>query len=197
MPSDRYAPDVPFPPYAFIPGQQPHPVTDSRGHSFGKPHSDPEPLDPSRPGRSTLFLTAIDLFNAGYYWEAHEVWEGLWIKAGRQGELADFLKGLIKLAAAGVKVREGQIVGVERHARRALELFLKLRTHQPADQSTYCGLPLEELIQNAHQLADDPIVDTTPSIGGLTVFPFRLTLNEPQAISHDGTGRPPEPSPSM
>ena len=48
-----------------------------------------------------------DLLNHGFYWEAHEAWETLWHAAGRKGEIADFLKGLIKLAAAAVKAREG------------------------------------------------------------------------------------------
>ena len=193
--SDRYAPEIPFPPYAFVPGQHPHPVTDSRGHCFGKPHTDPEPLDPRHPERSGSFLNAIDLFNAGYYWEAHEVWESLWIKAGRQGVLADFLKGLIKLAAAGVKAREGQIVGVERHASRALELFLKLRADRPADQNSYCGLPLGELIRNGRQIAEHPVVDATRSIGGWTVFPFQLKLTDPDAVSQVKSAGPSQPTP--
>ncbi len=31
------------------------------------------------------YLRGIDLFNHGYYWEAHEVWEGLWHTAGHRG----------------------------------------------------------------------------------------------------------------
>jgi predicted metal-dependent hydrolase len=65
----------------------------------------------------------MDLFNHGYYWEAHEAWESLWHAAGRTGPVADFLKGLIKLAAAGVKVAEGNQDGARSHAKRAAELF--------------------------------------------------------------------------
>src|SRR5665213_1163472 len=105
MSSVRYASKTPFPVYAFVPGMHPHPVTDSRGHSFGRAHTIPDPLNPEHPESSHEYLEAIDLFNAGYYWEAHETWEGLWIAAKREGLLADFIKGLIKLAAAGVKAR--------------------------------------------------------------------------------------------
>ena len=65
------------------------------------------------------FLRGVELFNAGYYWEAHEVWEELWHAEGRRGPTADVLKALIKLAAAGVKVREGRENGVRTHCRRA------------------------------------------------------------------------------
>ena len=176
MPTDRYAPDIPFPVYAFVPGRHPHPVTDSRGHSFGHPQIVPDPLDPQCPGNSIEFLTAVDLFNEGYYWEAHETWEGLWIAAGRKGELADFLKSLIKLAAAGVKAREGQINGVERHARRAVDLLRPISAERPATGSIYCGLNLEQLILSAQSLAEQPIADDTPSTMGRIVIPIRLTL---------------------
>ena len=176
MTADRYAPDVSLPAYAFVPGRNPHPITDPLGHSFGKPHVVPEPLDPERPNASCEFLTAIDLFNAGFYWEAHEAWESLWIAAGRSGIVADFLKGLIKLAAAGVKAREGQPVGVVRHSRRAVELFESVRSKQFDRPLLYAGLSLDQLIQDAGSLAADPNVDATPSVGGLPVVSFRLVM---------------------
>ncbi len=178
MPTVRYAPDVLFPTYAFVPGRHPHPVTDPRGHSFGHPQIVPEPLNSQFPRNSIEFLTAVDLFNAGFYWEAHETWEGLWIAAGRKGELADLLKSLIKLAAAGVKAREGQINGVQRHARRAVQLLHSIRAERPAAQSNYCGLNLEELVPCVQSLAEKPIVDETPSEAGRVVIPIQLTLSD-------------------
>ncbi len=101
----RYCPERPLPPYSYVPGLSPHPVSDVRGHLFGKVEPPAEELTASFASNAT-YLYAIDLFNHGYYWEAHEEWERLWHVAGRTGTTADFLKGLIKLAAAGVKLRE-------------------------------------------------------------------------------------------
>ena len=177
MSTARYQPDRPLPAYAFVPGRHPHPVTDPRGHSFGIQHAGVEPLDPNHLKRSSEYLYGIDLFNSGYYWEAHEAWEGLWNAAGRTGTTADFLKGLIKLAAAGVKAREGQPVGVTRHAIRAAELFRNVASGLQSEARIYAGLRLEDLQKIANSLAAVPIVDTTPSIGGLTVLPYRLELD--------------------
>lgn len=112
--------DRSLPPYTHIPGVTPHPIRDPAGHSYEAPKSLAEILI-SPPVREALtsenlplqpeFLWAVQLFNAGYYWEAHEAWESLWHRAGRSGVLADYLKGLIKLAAAGVKLRRAQRVG--------------------------------------------------------------------------------------
>jgi len=113
------------------------------------------PLDPTSWRDCTPYLHGLDLFNFGYYWEAHEAWEAVWHAAGRGGQVADFLKGLIKLAAAGVKAREGRSEGVIRHARRAQELFEKVAMHS-ADDCHFMGLSLEELKQVARQTAATP-----------------------------------------
>src|SRR5947208_538299 len=119
----RYCPDRPLPPYSYVPGLSPHPISDPQGHSFGANHPPAQPLDEPSYVNNKTYLYAIDLFNHGFYWEAHEEWESLWHAAGRSGPIADYLKGLIKLAAAGVKLREGRFAGVKQHAQRSAELL--------------------------------------------------------------------------
>jgi hypothetical protein len=125
MPIRRLLPEEPLPPYAFVPGQGPHPESDPAGHSFGRQRPRAA-LDSYRWRECQPYLYGIDLFNAGYYWEAHAEWESLWLEAGRRGPVADFLKGLIQLAAAGVKEREGIPAGRVGHACRAAELWRSL-----------------------------------------------------------------------
>ena len=69
------------------------------------------------------FLWGLDLFNHGYYWEAHEAWEGLWQVADRDGPLRMLFKGLILLSAAGIKIRERKNAAAARHAKRAAALL--------------------------------------------------------------------------
>lgn len=176
MSFDRYVPEHPFPAYAFVPGQHAHPVTNPQGHSFGRIETQPEPLDPSAPRSCSDFLYGVDLFNAGFYWEAHEIWEGLWIAAGRTGTTADFLKGLIKLAAAGVKSREGMATGVQRHAIRARQLFAHVSKESKIERQIYAGLRVDELDRLAAGLAERPVVDTSRTIGGHPTLKARLTI---------------------
>jgi Domain of unknown function (DUF309) len=75
---------------------------------------------------SDAFLWGLDLFNHGYYWEAHESWEGLWQVADRDRPLRVLFKGLILLSAAGVKIREHKNAAAARHAKRAAALFRQL-----------------------------------------------------------------------
>jgi uncharacterized protein len=149
---------APYPPYAFVPGRFPHPVRDPAGHSFGAELHEASPLDPANWQASPEYVRGIELFERGYYWEAHEMWESLWHAAGRKGPIADFLKGLIALAAAGVKVREAKPAGVTSHARRAGRLFREVAATRPAfpDTAVWLGWNLTRLIQFTDQVGSAP-----------------------------------------
>jgi predicted metal-dependent hydrolase len=109
---------------------------------------------------SRAFLRGVDLFNHGFYWEAHEAWEGLWHACGRKGAMADFLKGLIQLAAAGVKHREGIPQGVTNHAQRAAELWRETVRSLRAGQERFLGLRIVNLIELAEAVCRAGWLDT-------------------------------------
>jgi predicted metal-dependent hydrolase len=142
----RFAPDRPLPPYAFVPGRHPHPESDPAGHSFGVARAPVAALDARNPQTSEAYLFGLDLFNRGYYWEAHVEFEALWHAAGRHGPSADFLKGLIRLAAAGVKHRAGNVRGVRSHAARAAALWHEVQRGLAPGQEHFLGLRVRELI---------------------------------------------------
>lgn len=152
----RLLPGSSLPPYTYVPGRAPHPVNDPAGHLHGAPAAPATPLDPGRPRACPAYLRGIDLFNVGFYWEAHEEWERVWHAAGRAGPVADFLKGLIKLAAAGVKVYEGRREGVRRHAQRAAELLGDLSGDDHDHARQFAGASLAMLVATAEAAAADP-----------------------------------------
>ncbi len=126
---------------------------------------------------SATLERGLDLFHAGYYWEAHEVWERLWHAEGRRGPTADVLRGLIKLAAAGVKVRQRQPHGVVTHAARALMLFSEVAR---AEGRFRLGLDLERLSTIARAVAAAPPIDPgTRADRVVRVFAFELTSPRP------------------
>ena len=147
----RLVPGRPFPPYAYRPGK-PHPTRDPEGHSFEAE----EPLvpcpDPDQWQDCEDYLYGIDLFNAGYFWEAHEAWEGLWNACEREGPVADLMKALIALAAALQKSAAGNDTGVSKHAARA-QAILKDLTPQVG---VFMGLDLDDLMEQASRLAAQP-----------------------------------------
>lgn len=99
---------------------------------------------------SEEFAYGVDLFNHGFYWEAHEAWEGLWRASGKAGATAEFLKGLIKLAAAAIKLREGRSAGADHLAEGAI---LHLRSVAGSiGGTTFSGLHLETVIAMAESI---------------------------------------------
>lgn len=175
----RYS-DAPLPPYSYVPGHAPHPVSDPAGHMHGKAHESPPPLDPGAWRESAAYLYGVDLFNHGYYWEAHEAWESLWHAAGRAGTTATWLKALIKLAAAGVKVREGNAAGATRHARRALDLVKETRASLSDGREEFCGLRFEE-VDNAARWIEERAARGFKTPEPMVMLPVWLRL--------DGIGR--------
>lgn len=149
----RLTPEYRLPPYTYVPGKLPHPIRDPAGHHVEGPPCPPRVELPKDWESCPPYLYGFDLFNAGYYWEAHEAWEAVWHHAGRVGPVADLVKGLIKLAAALVKAREGRTAGVRRHATRAAELAQSVQESTHA--KSFMGLKCTELVQIANTLAAD------------------------------------------
>jgi len=54
------------------------------------------------------FAAGLEAFRARYYWEAHELWEAVWICLPPAAAERLLLRGLIQLANAGLKARLGR-----------------------------------------------------------------------------------------
>ena len=118
----RYCPDRPFPAYRYAPGLHPHPHRDRDGHSY-----QPQPrLERHAPWEVSAWRTlvdwlfGVDLFNAFFFWEAHESWETLWAVKPRPSGTAQLLQGLIQIAAAMLKIRLGSLAGAATLSRQGL-----------------------------------------------------------------------------
>lgn len=141
--TERLVPARPFPPYAFLPGRDPHPTRDPRGHSYGEEEGPAGYFDSGAWRENEDYLFGIDLYNHGYLWEAHEVWEGLWHAAKHDPPQADLLQGLIQCAAASLKIPMEQPRGLESLTKLGTE---KLERVAHAAGGDYMGLDLFEFV---------------------------------------------------
>jgi hypothetical protein len=66
------------------------------------------------------WLYAVDLYNQAFWWESHEVLEGLWHAAGRTSEPASFVHGILHVAVANLHRHRGKTAGAERQALKGL-----------------------------------------------------------------------------
>jgi hypothetical protein len=147
-----------FPPYRHIPGSTPHPTRDPDGHSFGDTAGRLPDLNHADWRGCESFLYGIDLFNAGYWWEAHEVLEGLWHAAGIGTPAAHVLQAIIQCAAAHLKTATGRTTGARR-------LFEQAHKHVLWRKDRQLGLDLVGML-----------ADTGAYVTGDTDRPARLVL---------------------
>jgi hypothetical protein len=128
----------PFPAYAYVPGQRPHPHRDPKGHSYGDPESMPAPVAPEDWHHSADYRYAVDLYNFGYWWECHEVFEGLWKAVGSKTEGGSFFQALVDLAAGNLKHRMQNTASAIKLWNVSLARFAKL-------PSPYMGVDIRGL----------------------------------------------------
>jgi hypothetical protein len=146
----RLLPERPFPPYAYLPGRDPHPTGDPRGHSFGHDEAPPAWLPAERWRENADYLFGCDLYNFGFLWEAHEAWEGLWHASKHDRDQAEFLQGLIQCSAASLKVLMLQPGGLAKLAERGTERLDLVRQRRGP---RYMGLDLPHFVRDFRAFA--------------------------------------------
>ncbi len=135
--SVRYAPARAFPPYPFLPGRDPHPTNDPRGHSYGASESKPPYRTPDRWRENDEYLFGVDLYNHGFLWEAHEAWESVWHATKHDAVQAELLQGLIQCAAASLKIPMEQPAGLAKLSERGTQ---RLDLVARSSRGVYMGL---------------------------------------------------------
>ena len=109
------------------------------------PDAKPAPFPADQWQTSEDYLYGIDLYNFAYWWECHEIFEGLWHAVGRTSEQGNFFQSLVQLTAGNLKsflgnsaaahnlFRRGilrlQMVPPSYHGIDVLRLTEALRTH--------------------------------------------------------------------
>lgn len=71
----------------------------------------------NRERQAALYESGIDLFNAGQFFECHEEWEQLWLRA--EGDEKRFYQGLIQAAVAILHAQRGNLEGARKLYRKA------------------------------------------------------------------------------
>jgi predicted metal-dependent hydrolase len=164
----------PLPLYRYLPFQGsatlPHPRNDPAGHSFDAdedylPHFMPEDWTDCEP-----YLYGIDLFNHGYWWEAHEAFEVVWLAAGQRETLCGiFVQGLIQLAVAQLKRVSGSPSGAQSLTAAGCEKLA-------VTEEIYLGIEVAALIAEAQRCLREDRGE----------FP-RITLHFPGKSLHTGS----------
>ncbi len=137
---ERYT-STPFPPYSFMPGLNAHPRKSPEGHSHGQPEPSATYLPHDQWKKNETWLFGVDLYNFGFWWESHEMWEALW-KLDRNPEQEKlFYRAVIQLAAANIKRFLDRVDVAQSLAMQAVEKLKKIET------SPWMGVDIPPLIE--------------------------------------------------
>ena len=93
---------------------------------------------------SEEYLYGIDLYNYAYWWECHEIFEGLWHAVGHHTEQGNFFQALIQFAAANLKRFTG-------HHRAAGNLVTNGIVRLQKIPTLYMGIDVARLTQDFRQ----------------------------------------------
>lgn len=167
-----------LPPYRYLPGgRQPHPTADPRGHSHDRPPPYPETaLDPADWPSCLAYLYGCDLYNRGYWWEAHEAWEAPWRLAAPDRPEHAALKGLIQLANGHLKLHIGRIAVLPRLQRRYASHFAQVRAQVAMP---FLGLDFGAVQRAADTYFADLASRPAPVHDPLD-YPYLLLLDDPE-----------------
>jgi hypothetical protein len=97
-----------------VPGLDPHPLKHPRGHQA------PSPAGEER------WAYALDLFDHGYLWEAHEVLEQVWKGLPPRAPERDLAQAIILAAASLLKMHLGDDRSAQSLCARAVALLLRV-----------------------------------------------------------------------
>lgn len=130
------------------------------------------------------FLEGVEAFNRQAFFDAHEIWEAVWMD--ERGSGRDFYKGLIQVAVCLLHFGRG-------NTRGARKLYVSSRRYLNAYRPRYGGVDLNRLLGDldacCRQLADSK--DETPQ----AVLDERqlptIQLEPPASDSHLDTDEPP------
>ena len=88
---------------------------------------------------ATLFEKGIEYFNSGYFFEAHDTFEEIWME--ERGEDVRFYQGLVQLATGFYHLRMDNLKGAESQLKKGVA---KLEKYKPE----YRNLELSELLNH-------------------------------------------------
>lgn len=126
------------------------------------------------------YRNGLALYRAGYFWEAHEVWEPVWMATAPGSRTRSLVQGLIQLANACLKLAMGR----PRAARRLLDLA-EGHVHEAAagrDGGVLLGLELAPIAESIRRFRGD-IGDNQAE----TLLRRRPLLEATLRIDDDGT----------
>jgi len=138
--------EIALPDYAYVPGQTPRHGEDVFTHY----HNSVRPDTALKELPSTLAWRAgLLFFEQGFFWEAHEVLEPVWMDTPRDSSEHQLVQGIIQLANAALKLKMSRPKAAARLCAKARD---HLRAARPANGDSILQQDVEEWFARVESL---------------------------------------------
>ena len=156
-PGERGARALPLPTHRHVPGRNARPddALFARVRALLPPETCDAGADANVPWRYGLRL-----LEAGFHWEAHEVLEGVWLRAAPNARERHLVQATIHLANGALKAAAGREAAAARVAARARE---SLGRAFPGGEGRLMGLDASALVRAVEHLGRETPRPTSPS----------------------------------
>ena len=111
----------------------------------------PERTDPAQWRENQTYRYGWSLFEAGFYWEAHEVWEPVWLASRPNSLEKTLLKAAIQLANAKLKAAMGKRNAARRLFEEAGGLAGELKIALGKERTSYMGIDPTGLLDSINR----------------------------------------------
>jgi len=135
----RLAPDISLPSHAHVPGSGSTPDLVPLEHAKDLTPAVTQAVEWQE---NVPYLYGHDLLQAGYYWEAHEVWEAVWLATPANGPERLLLQALIQNANARLKSGMQRENAAARLHTQVEELRIDLVARLGGQIETYMGVDI-------------------------------------------------------
>lgn len=138
--------DIPLPSHRYIPGRTDRHADDAFDAFHNSVHPD---MDVDALQSTVAWRAGLMFLDHGYFWEAHEVLEPVWMATARDSAEHQLVQGIIQIANAALKQK------MERKA-AALRLCVRARDHLRAARSAggeqIMGLRVSDVLKRLDSL---------------------------------------------
>jgi hypothetical protein len=175
-----------LPKYRYVPTVTPHPVIDPKGHSYQKVEEKISFLPPEKWMQNEHYLYGLDLFNHGFWWEAHEAWEGVWMTTQKTDLVGLYLQGLIQFSAALLKLYSGSKKGFDNLFKESQKKLLACLDELNQKKLRHLmGLDLQEWLNRVNTFFGSIEGSEGETIDALHFASFPALLVENKSNSHE------------
>lgn len=138
---------IDLPPHAYVPGRTPRHADGTFDDicTSAKFASGVDGL-----ARSKAWQTGLEWLRDGYYWEAHELFEAVWMALPEDAPERQMVQALIQVANGHLKFRMGRPEAARRVVERA---NAHLRACRSSGKSVLLGIDIESLAEQVAALA--------------------------------------------